>query len=118
MQAKHIASITPRILLQQGQLVTMPKQDPTMLWVRFTPQAELTALHHALAKALGAEPSGYLPYWPHITLARTRRRVAQQASANVVLPALELRELTLFRSDASPAGSVHTPLRTWPLAAH
>lgn len=111
----RIAEATPAIALRDGKLTTMPKEKPYMLWVRFTPEPALTALHHALAAAIGAEPSIYVPYWPHITLARAARSNAPAHQGDMVVDHLTLDRLTLFRSEPGPNGSVHTPLRTWPL---
>lgn len=109
----RIASFTPQIVLEHGRLVTMPKQDPTMLWVRFQPHIALTALHLALAEATGTEPSIYRPYWPHITLARARAGKLETLDGPVIIPSLRLDHLSLFRSTPSPQGAVHEPLATW-----
>ena len=116
-QVERLATTTSPIALEHGQLVTMPKQDPGMLWVRFRPHPGLTALHHALAQALGAVPSIYTPYWPHITLARRHgRRAPTLVNGPEVIPQLVLDEITLFRSDPGKGGRVHRPLATWPLS--
>ena len=115
-EVERIASGTPHIRLSEGRLITMPKDAPYMLWVRFTPHPALTALHHALAQATGTAPSAYVPYWPHITLARTARTNAPAHNGDIVLPELMLDHLTLFRSQLAPGGMAHTPLYTWPLS--
>ncbi|MBL7937988.1 MAG: RNA 2',3'-cyclic phosphodiesterase [Flavobacteriales bacterium] len=112
--AKLASSRTP-ILLEDGRLVTMPKQDPSMLWIRFRPNTALTALHVALADATGTEPSIYRPYWPHITLARAKTGKPGSVDGPVVLPSFLIDHLTLFRSTPSPGGSVHQPIASWPL---
>lgn len=112
---ERIASDTPQIHLQKGQLLTMPEEGPSMLWVRFDPQMELTRLHHRLAEALAMRPSHHVPYWPHITLARSRGKADVLRDNPMVLPELFLADLTLFRSEPGPTGTMHTPLFTWPL---
>ena len=112
--AAHIAQATPPISLLNGGLVTMPKEDPTMLWIRFQPEPALTALHMALAQATGTEPSTYRPYWPHITLARSRK-AHTGVSNGVVLEHLVLDRISLFRSEPSTSGTLHTELAFWPL---
>jgi 2'-5' RNA ligase len=102
------------ITLHQGELVTMPQQSPSMLWVRFNPSEELTSLHHALAHTTSTPPSPHQPYWPHITLARGKGTISRTDTV-LMVPSLTLRELTLFRSDPGPNGTVHTSLGTWPL---
>lgn len=115
-QVRTVAVRTPPILLQNGRLVTMPKDAPTMLWVRFMPSPELTALHLALAAAIGAEPSAYRPYWPHITLARSRSTQVMPVDGDVMVKEFHLDQLTLFRSDPGPNGTEHSPLSTWDLS--
>jgi len=112
--AKLAESHAP-ILLQHGRIVTMPKQDPTMLWIRFRPNTALTALHVALADATGTEPSIYRPYWPHITLARAKAGKPAVVDGEVLLPSMLIDHLTLFHSTPSPEGGVHTPIASWPL---
>lgn len=60
---------------------------------------------------------------PHLTLGRFRDGARGDASLNDLLaryedltgPACLLRELTLFRSDLKPGGSVYTQMAAWPL---
>ncbi len=111
---KRISKGTPRITLNNGRLITMPEHEPRMLWVRFDPHPDLTALHMTLATALNAEPSKHLPYLPHITLARSSKG-PEPLKGTIILPSLRLDHLTLFSSQLDPAGSIHTPLATWPL---
>lgn len=112
--AKLAESYGP-ILLEHGRVVTMPKQDPTMLWIRFQPNSALTALHVALAEATGTEPSIYRPYWPHITLARAKAGKAVAMAGAVVIGSLVIDHLTLFHSTLAPGGSIHQPIASWPL---
>lgn len=111
----RVAELTPPIELLDGRMVTMPKTEPTMLWARFQPNPSLTRLHHTLASEFGEEPSHYVPYWPHITMGRSKGRPPAILDGRLLLPHLVLRELTLFRSTPGEHGSVHTPLGTWPL---
>ena len=100
--------------LQDGRLVAMPQERPSMLWVRFDPSEELSALHHELATATSTPPSQYDPMWPHITLARGKGPLPTLSTAPIVHQ-LVIGELSLFRSDPGPEGTVHTALGTWPL---
>lgn len=106
-----------QLVLEEGSLVTMPEEIPTMLWTRFDPSAALDALHTSLAKATTTPPSHYAPLWPHITMARGKGPPIC-LPAPVLVPSLVLRELTLFRSDPAPAGTIHTALHTWKLGQH
>lgn len=114
--ARHLASITAPIKLSEGRLVTMPKDEPSMLWIRFRPSPQLTALHLELAARTGTEPSVYRPYWPHITLARARKRHVQpvvEEPTAVLMDSITLGDITLFQSTVGSEGPVHTPLETW-----
>ncbi len=111
----RVAERTSRFTLQQGELKAMPEERPTMLWIRFAVSPELSALHSALAAAIGIAPSPYSPYWPHITLARGKG-LSHSVFQVPVIQSLAIEELTLFRSDPTPGGTVHTPLMSWPLA--
>lgn len=111
-----VAARTAPIELLKGSLATMPKAAPTMLWVRFQPNPALTRLHRELAAEFGVEPSHYVPYWPHITLARSRGRITAPIDRPPLVKELMLSELTLFRSERSDHGSVHTAMGSWPLS--
>jgi 2'-5' RNA ligase len=110
----HVCKQTGPITLRNGQLTTMPEDRPSMLWVRFSPSVELGALHNALAHHTSTTPSPHRPYWPHITLARGTGSLLEMPDPTV-LPSLLIQELTLFRSDPGPEGTVHSALGTWSL---
>jgi 2'-5' RNA ligase len=112
--ALELARITPPITLCNGRPVTMPKDEPSMVWIRFRPEPRLTALHLALAERTGTAPSIHRPYWPHITLARARSKRLTPFDGDVLIERLVLKELTLFRSTPGPDGSTHEPLESWP----
>lgn len=111
----HVASITTPITITHGRIVSMPKRSPYMAWVRFRPHKALTALHHALANALGSPPSVYVPYWPHITLARCNGTLSLPRSNEVIVEQFHIDHLTLFRSHRDPSGSQHSVVEQWPL---
>lgn len=121
-EALHQARTQQACTLKDGRLVAMPEGSPSMLWLRFEPHEGLTQLHHVLAHACGAPPSPFHPYWPHITLARSKARVAPWHDERVVLHALPVDELVLFRSDPGAGHRIHTALascrlsRTGPIA--
>ncbi|MCU0319496.1 MAG: hypothetical protein MUE88_05400 [Flavobacteriales bacterium] len=111
----HAASFAP-ITLSEGTLCSMPEAAPSMRWVRFLPHPGLTALHHALAGALDVAPSPFQPYWPHITLARSRggQRHVLEHEGLLLMPTLRLTSLSLYRSDRSANGRIHRPIATRP----
>ncbi|MFZ1331470.1 MAG: RNA 2',3'-cyclic phosphodiesterase [Flavobacteriales bacterium] len=111
----RVASITDPITITHGRIVSMPKRGPYMAWVRFRPNKALTSLHHALATALGAPPSVYVPYWPHITLVRCKGAFALTSSNEVIVEQFHIDHLTLFRSDLGPTGSQHSVIEQWSL---
>jgi len=110
---RRIASETPRFHVLNGRLVTMPEDRPYMLWVRFDPSPVLTQLHERLADALGLAPDSRIPYWPHITLARSHKGVPFQREETVCLERFPIDHLTVFSSELHPAGSVHKPLASY-----
>lgn len=101
-------------MLDGGELRTVPEDRTSMLWVRFAISKELNTLHAALAAALGTPPSPHTPYWPHITLARGNGQIPEMKNSPVI-PMLPIDEISLFRSDPTPNGTLHTALRTWSL---
>lgn len=111
----EVASAVSPIMLCNGRCLTMPKDDPSMMWIGFDPHSEMTDLHHALATALDVEPSPFVPYRPHITLARTRHAVRPLYEGPVIMEQLCLDTLTLFRSTPGPIGSVYTAVASWPM---
>jgi len=113
MAIEQACAVHAPITLHNGRVATMSEDRPSMLWVRFTPSEELSALHHALAQATSTPPSPHEPYVPHITLARGKSAAGIQ-DGPVLMPSLILQELTLFRSDPGPTGTIHSPLGTWP----
>ncbi|HQV51485.1 MAG: RNA 2',3'-cyclic phosphodiesterase [Flavobacteriales bacterium] len=111
----HVASITDPITITHGRIFSMPKRSPYMAWVRFRPHKALTTLHHALANALGSPPSVYVPYWPHITLARGNGALSLPQSNEDIVEQFHIDCLTLFRSHRDPGGSQHSVIEQWPL---
>jgi 2'-5' RNA ligase len=112
--AMHAAQYGPLRLLN-GRSACMPTGHPSMLWVRFDPHDGLSALHRSLAAGIGVAPSPFDPYIPHITLARTHAHNVPELTEQPLLPELVLSELTLYRTERSPSGSLHTALFTVPL---
>lgn len=92
----------------------MPADRPSMLWVRFLPSSHLDQLHQALALATESPASSFSPLWPHITLARGRVAAIPSGIAPV-LDRFRVDQLTLFRSDPGPQGTIHSPLHHWML---
>jgi 2'-5' RNA ligase len=108
------------IVLHEGRLQSMPPDAPTMRWIRFLPNAALTALHTRLAHRLSLPPSQHDPFWPHITLARARAgsRHHLELEGQLALPRLVLDSLSLFRSDPGPDGRTYRPVFTRPFSGH
>ncbi|MBL7964325.1 MAG: RNA 2',3'-cyclic phosphodiesterase [Flavobacteriales bacterium] len=107
------ATRTAPFMLRDGRACGMPEEGPTMLWVRFLPEPAHRQLHVALAGSLGLPPDERDPFWPHITLARGQQVPA--VLGDLVLDHFRVEQLTLFRSDPAPQGTVHSPLMTVPL---
>lgn len=116
LAVEALATSFAPITLSEGTLRSMPEGAPSMRWVRFLPHPGLTKLHHALARNLGVATSPFHPYWPHITLARSRggQVHAREHEGQLLLPTLQLTGLSLYRSDRSASGRIHRPIATWP----
>ncbi|MCW5900788.1 MAG: 2'-5' RNA ligase family protein [Flavobacteriales bacterium] len=113
--AIRIAASTALLNLHNGVLCTMGQERPTMMWLRFPPHAGLTQLHHALARSTGTTPVPWPVYTPHVTIARSKGSPNAFVETRITVPELALAELTLFRSDPGPEGTVHTALESWKL---
>lgn len=96
---------------------------PQTLWLGVEdPTGRLTALQGALTEALDRRgiPPDPKPFHPHITLGRVRRNPDTlgdltrrlQNSRPEAPQGFEAAEITLFKSDLTPAGPVYTPLLT------
>lgn len=97
---------------------------PAVLWIGIEPSAPLQALHAAVARVLAE--GGFViesrPFTPHITLARVSRRLPSGWLDEFLetVRSLSGREVpvaafTLFASERTSDGAMHTPLRTYPL---
>ena len=115
-KVRTIAARTTPFILTEGRPVLMPKEVPEMVWVKFQASPELTRLHHTLAAAMAMPPSSYVPYWPHITLARCKGVAPSLSEVQLHLSDFEVNALTLFRSESGPAGTIHRPIAEWPLS--
>jgi 2'-5' RNA ligase len=98
---------------------------PRVLWIGTEPEARLLRLAAQVRRALLAcgIPLEERPFSPHITLARLRLPSRAEAAAFLLqaphpaIPAVEVREFTLFESRLTPTGAIHTQLQSFPLTA-
>jgi 2'-5' RNA ligase len=100
------------------------RRRPRVLWIGLEPNPRLNVL---VAGVRGAVltcgiPLEERPFSPHITLARLKLSPPGEFEAFLVqhkkprLPALHIREFTLFQSRLTSLGAEHTPVRNFPLA--
>lgn len=98
---------------------------PAHLFLAVKPEPALVTLAGAIETALvslGA-PRETRPYYPHVTLARIARENIVQLRFKIAsmqnifpLPAFEATAFHLYESHPTPAGSVYTPLASFPVA--
>jgi 2'-5' RNA ligase len=93
--------------------------SPRVLWLGVEMPPSLLALQRACEQAAAAAgfPRETKPFRSHLTLGRWRDRVRRPELPAADLGAVGLEYLVLFKSELRPAGAVHTPVATWPLAA-
>jgi 2'-5' RNA ligase len=101
------------------------RRRPRVLWIGLEPNPRLNSLATRVREAVLAcgIPQEERPFSPHITLARIKLPSPGMCDAFLDrdrrprLPALRVREFTLFQSRLTPQGAEHIPLRSFPLAA-
>ena len=101
-----------------GPLGLFPERGrPRVLWVALGLPERMLAVQRACEEA--ARHQGFDPeeraFKPHLTLGRWKDRVPRPPLPQVDLGTARIAQLTLYRSQLSPAGSVYTPLRVLPL---
>lgn len=101
------------------------RHRPRVLWLGVKPHPhleELAARVRAAALYCGI-PQEERPFSPHITLARLKLAPSRELDAFLEQPQRQrihpfrVREFILFQSLLTRQGAVHTPLRSFPLAA-
>jgi len=107
----------------RGLGVFPPRGRPNVLWLGLTGAEALIALAARLDSAM--QTLGYAPerraFHPHLTLARFKlapprpmqRWIDERRDAD--FGSLPVRELVLYRSQLTPAGSIYTKIATAPL---
>ncbi|MCC7352138.1 MAG: RNA 2',3'-cyclic phosphodiesterase [Anaerolineae bacterium] len=122
------ANVAPFTLTVEGRGCFPDSRRPNVIWVAVT---EKTGALARLQRAIEAEisPLGYPPegraFRPHLTLGRTNRDAgsdrlrqvgaAVEATVVEVLGTVEVRSLSLIRSELRPGGAVYTRLAEAPL---
>lgn len=101
------------------------RRRPRVLWIGLGPEPRLKTLAarvHEAVLACGI-PQEERPFSPHITLARLKLPAARECGAFLdqhqqeILPPISVREFTLFQSRLTPQGAVHSPIKSFRLAA-
>jgi 2'-5' RNA ligase len=97
-----------------------------VLWVGLDAPPALAALQHAVE--VNSIPLGYAaeerPFSPHLTIGRVNQHVlpaeldaiaaALQKAGSPLIGSTSVTQITLFRSDLNPGGSIYTPLVHFP----
>jgi 2'-5' RNA ligase len=101
------------------------RRRPRVLWVGLVPHPRLKQLAAGVREAVLAcgIPQDERPFSPHITLARLKLSPSRGCDAFLdrqpeqQLPPFPVQEFILFQSRLTPQGALHTPVRSFPLAA-
>ena len=117
------------LCLSVGKFGCFPTiQKPRVLWIGLSDKTKfLAALHGTLESELAA--IGFKPekrqFHPHITIGRVHRRVKKDKIARMRNPLqnfaldsiaeVNVKNITLIRSDLTPSGSVYTLIDEFPL---
>lgn len=122
------ANVAPFTFTVEGRGCFPDSRRPNVIWVAVTEKSGALA---RLQKAVEAEvsPLGYPPegraFRPHLTLGRTNRRrgsdtlrevgAAVESTVVELLGTVDVRSLSLMRSDLRPGGAIYTRLAEAPL---
>ncbi|MEA2403021.1 MAG: 2,3-cyclic 3-phosphodiesterase [Thermoleophilaceae bacterium] len=111
-----VASAEAPVLRASG-VKPLPPRDPRLFALDLDDEeGRASALQDRISRAL-AEGGWYTPekrpFWPHITLARVKRRERRVAGLPETPPPAQpfrANELTLYRSTLRPQGALYEPL--------
>jgi len=108
--------------LESADVVPVPKRDPRLFALDLVdPGGECGAIQLAVSGGLAAErfyKPEKRPFWPHVTLARVKKRVRRAPPVEAASPALDPFDapaVTLYRSLLRPQGAVYEPLARFDL---
>ncbi len=114
----------PPVQLRAQKTGLFRKKDRVVLYVQLAPDAGLQLLARRLATPIAGLPTDTQQFVPHLTLARYAVTPADAARFRAFLDWFghsrmpvtveQSPRVVLYRSDLTPAGAVHTPLREWP----
>jgi len=107
----------PAPLLESGDVVPVPKRDPRLFALDLADlEGDCAAVQLAASDALAAarfyKPEKR-PFWPHVTLARVKRRVRRAPAIEADAPGLGrfgADTVTLYRSILRREGAVYEPI--------
>lgn len=126
LEERRVGAVPAAELRCAGPVAFPSRGRPRVLGIGLSTPASLESLWRAggeAARRIGLPPE-HRSFHPHLTLARVRdpwpRSAIDVFWAEVEgwsLPAWRFSSCALFSSRLDPAGAVHTPVRTWELAA-
>lgn len=104
-------------VLESGEVVPVPKRDPRLFALDLLdPAGDCAAVQLAASDALAAarfyKPEKR-PFWPHVTLARVKRRVRRAPPIDAGAPGLGrfgAGTVTLYRSILRREGAIYEPI--------
>jgi 2'-5' RNA ligase len=103
--------------LESAGIVPVPKRDPRLFALDLLdPEGDCAAIQLAVSDSLAGErfyKPEKRPFWPHVTLARVKKRVRRAPGVEAQPPSLDSFDapaVTLYRSLLRPTGAVYEPL--------
>jgi len=126
MIRQEVARCSPFDLTIQGVGAFPTPRRARVLWVGLQAPPALAALQHAVE--VNSIPLGYAaeerPFSPHLTIGRVNQHIlpaelegiaaALQKAGSPLVGSTCVSQLTLFRSDLTPGGSIYTSLARFP----
>ena len=126
LDGSRVGAVAAAELRSAGPVAFPSRGRPRVLGIGLSTPVSLEALWRAATEAarkIGQRPE-HRSFRPHLTLARIRDPWSRPAVdafwtqvENWALPPWPFSSCVLFSSRLHPAGAVHTPVRTWELAA-
>lgn len=126
LEKGRVSAVAAGELRSTGPVAFPSRGRPRVLGIELSTPASLESLWRAgeeAARAIGLAPE-HRSFRPHLTLVRVRdpwpRPAVEKFWADAegwTLPPWRFSACVLFSSKLDPAGAVHTPVRTWELAA-
>jgi 2'-5' RNA ligase len=104
-----------RFTVLANQLFNFPKTKSDLLAAYVELSTSLAQLYQVVQKAVSAHqlPMENRPYFPHITLCRSRRPGLLKMQPIQIHELILVNKMTLFQTQNTPEGSIYSPIENW-----